>query len=137
MEQEREMTGAGKIIRDDEPSVIMVSKSGFDLLHTGYELAEEDRLAELLTPYAEYAEDDPGEGPVDERSIAEVEEILETSLLSNSARLRARVEIVEFLEGRLEPSVFIEHAIDRQCAREGPREDQRRLQELRLTIGES
>ncbi len=134
MERETETTGSGRIVREDLPAVVMVSHSGFDLLHTGYEMVEEDRLAELLAPYAERSETE--EAPADDRTVAEVEEVLETNLLADSDRLRAKAEIVEFLEGRLEASAFIAHAIDRQCARESPRVRQTERQEMRLTVDE-
>lgn len=137
MEQETETTGSGRVVRDDAPAVVMASRSGFDLLLTGYEMVEEDRLGERLAPYAERGECSDGSDPADERSVAEVEEILETSLLSHSDRLRAKAEIVEFLEGRLEASVFIAHAIDRQCARQCRGETQAECHEMRLTIDES
>lgn len=138
VEKEAVTTAAGRIVEEDTPAVIMVSRSGFDLLHTGYELVEEDRLGELLTPYAEPREDRAGE-PADDQAVAKVEEILETGLLPPSERLRARAEIVEFLEGRLEASVFITHVIERQCARECRREVRAQTQrrEMRLTTNDS
>ena len=51
---------------------------------------------------------------IDDREVAEVETILETHLLPASDRMRTKAEIVEYLEGRLEPGVFIAHAIDRE-----------------------
>jgi len=137
MEQETETTGSGRVVREDAPAVVMVSHSGFDLLLAGHELVEEDRLGEKLAPYAERSERSDGSDPADERSVAEVEEILETNLLSLSDRLRAKAEIVKFLEGRLEASAFIAQAIDRQCARESRRETQAERHEMRLTIDES
>ena len=43
----------------------------------------------------------------------------------------------EYLEGRMEPGVFIAHAIDRLCAREGQQQVQTQRHALRLTINES
>ena len=97
-----------------------------------------DRLGELLAPYADYSEGRGGEA-ADERTVEEVEEILGTVALPPSDRLRAKAEVVEFLEGRLEPSLFIDRCVDRQYAREGPRhaESQSRRQEMRLSTHES
>ena len=138
--QERETVtnGAGRLVREEAPASILVSHSGFDLLHTGYEMAEEDRLGELLAPYADYSDGRGGEA-ADERTVAEVEEILGTIALPPSDRLRAKAEVVEFLEGRLEPSLFIDRLVDRQCAREGQgrAECQTRRQEMRLSAHES
>lgn len=137
-EQETVTTGSGQLVREESPTAIMVSHSGFDLLHTGYEMAEEDRLGELLAPYADYSEGRGGEA-VDERTVEEVEEILGTAALPPSDRLRAKAEVMEFLEGRLEPSLFIDRIVDRQCAREGQHhtESQSLRQEMRISSYES
>lgn len=137
-EKETVTKTSGQLVREEAPAAILVSHSGFDLLHSGYEMAEEDRLGELLAPYADFSEGRGGEA-ADERTVEEVEEILGTVALPPSDRLRAKAEVVEFLEGRLEPSRFIERCIDRQCAREGPRhaESQSRRQEMRLSTHES
>lgn len=136
MERETEVTGSGRIVRDGTPLVVIVGESAFDALRTGYELAEEERLAELLEPYVERSEDRNCSGPADGDTVAEVEAILETNLLPHADRLRTKAEIAEFLEGRLEASVFIAHAIDRQCAREGRRERLAERHEIKLTIDE-
>ena len=136
MERETEMTGSGRIVRDDAPSVVMFGGSAFDSLHAGYELAEEERLAELLAPYAERGEDRECAESADGETVAELEEILETTLLPPADRIRAKAEIGEFLEGRLEASAFIGHAIDRQCARGDRCETLAERHEITLTIGE-
>lgn len=136
MEQETETTGSGRVVRDVGPSVVTVGASAFDALHTGYELAEEERLGELLTPYAESVEDRQESEAPDGETVAEVEAILETSLLPHSDRIRTKAEIAEFLEGRLEPSAFIAHAIERQCARGDRRERLTERHENKLTISE-
>jgi hypothetical protein len=74
---------------------------------------------------------------LDEREVAEVEAVLETHLLPPSDRLRMKADVVEFLEGRLDAGVFIAHAIDRLCAREGQRQGHAQRHELKLTINES
>jgi hypothetical protein len=133
MERESATTGAGSVVRESEPAILMVSRSGFDLLHTGYQLVEEDRLTEALAPYAGRRD---GDEPADERTIGEIEEVLETNLLAHSDRLRTKAEIVEFLEGRLEASAFIARAIDRQCARECRREAQTERHDMRIAVDE-
>ena len=119
--------------RDDEASVVASSASVYDVLRTGYELAEEERLAAALERYAERSEDRAN--AADDETVAEVEEIVETKLLPATDRLRAKAEIVEFLEGRLEPSVFIARVIERQCSREVHREHLAERHELKLTMG--
>jgi hypothetical protein len=118
---------------EDGATLVVSSASAYDVLRTGYELAEEERLAAALERYAERSEDraDPADG----ETVAEVEAILETNLLPHTERLRTKVEIVEFLEGRLEPSVFIARAIERQCSRDGVREHLAERHELKLTMG--
>jgi hypothetical protein len=89
-----------------------------------------------LEPYAERSEDPHCTEPADAPTVAEVEAILETNLLPHSDQIRTKAEITEFLEGRLEPSVFIAHAIERQCARDDWRESMTQRHEIKLTIDE-
>jgi hypothetical protein len=130
IEREHQLDTDGKVLREGEPESIMVSRSGFDLLLAGYELVEEERLAEALAPYA----DRDGDLKSDPQAVAQIEEILETSELPVADRMRAKAEIVDFLEGRLEAGEFIEHAIDRQRLREVCAERQTHRSEMRLTI---
>jgi len=136
MERETDLGAISAPGAQAEASEVMVSRAGFDLLHAGYEMVEEDRLFELLAPYSERAENRSDGETVDDREVAEVETILETHLLPASDRLRTKAEIFEYLEGRLEPGVFIAHAIDRLCAREGQRQAQTQHHAIRLTIDE-
>lgn len=133
MERETDRAASDRNERDDEDSVVVSSASAYDVLRTGYELAEEERLAVALERYAERSEDRAD--PTDGETVAEVEAILETNLLPHADRLRTKMEVVDFLEGRLEPSVFIARAIERQCSREGCREHLAERHELKLTIG--
>ena len=133
MERETDSTASGRNERDDEASVVVSSASAYDVLKTGYELAEEERLAAALERFAERSEDRADS--TDGETVAEVETILETNLLSHADRLRTKLEVVEFLKGRLEPSVFIARAIERQCSREGHGEDLAERHELKLTMG--
>lgn len=130
IEREHQLDADGKVLREGEPEPIMVSRSGFDLLLAGYELVEEERLAEALAPYA----DRDGDLKSDPQSVAQIEEILETSELPVADRMRAKSEIVDFLEGRLDAGEFIEHAIDRQRLREVCVERQAHRSEMRVTI---
>ncbi len=129
VERETELAADGRSLRESPPEAVMTSRSGFDLLLGGYELVEEERLAEALAPYAD-RDDTKG----DPEAIAEVEGILETSALPVADRMRAKAEIVDFLEGRLEPGEFIEHAIDRQRLGEVCAERESQRAEMRLTI---
>lgn len=137
MERETEPGAASAPATQAEASEVMVSRAGFDLLHAGYEMVEEDRLFELLIPYSERAERRSGDEAADDREVTEVEALLETHLLPASDRLRSKAEIVEYLEGRLEPGVFIARTIDRLCAREGQSQVQNQRHAIRLTIDES
>lgn len=85
MERETATGDAATLVRSGEPTEVMVSRSGFDLLHAGYEMVEEDRLFERLAPYSERIEERDGREPLDEREVAEVEAVLETHLLPPSA----------------------------------------------------
>lgn len=131
IERESQLDAKGRVLREGEPEVIMFSRSGFDLLLAGYELVEEERLAEALAPYAEREAGDAKSDPV---AVAKIEEILETSDLPVADRMRAKGEIVDFLEGRLDAGEFIEHTIDRHRLREVCAERETQRSDLRLTV---
>lgn len=118
--------------RDQEADGILLasSPSAYEVLSAGYEMAEEERLAKDLEPYAERSEETVD--PADRETVSSVEAILGSSRLSSSDRIRTKAEIVEFLEGRLEPNELISRTIERQCARETIAT----RNELKLTIGE-
>ncbi len=137
MERETTVGDAATAVRSGEPTEVMVSRSGFDLLQAGYERVEEDRLFERLAPYAERIDERDERDPVDEQEVAEVEAVLETHLLLPSDRLRMKADVVAFLEGRVEARIFIAHSIDRMGAREGQRQGHAQHHELKLTINES
>lgn len=134
MERENDRFAPDEGPRDDEAAVVMSGPSAYDVLRTGYELAEEERLTASLEPYAERSEE--RSEPADDESVVELETILETNLLPHSDRIRTKAEIVDFLEGRLASSVLISRAVERQFSREGFREHQVQRHELKLTVGE-
>ena len=131
VEREPDASSAGTAATEGSLAVIAVSDSPFDVLRTGYELAEEERLAEQLGPYNERDEDSDRE----ERTAA-LESILESELLPLADRLRTKAEIGAFLEGELEAGDLIARTIARQCAREGRSEAQHVRHGFRLTIEE-
>lgn len=133
-ERENDLFAPDEGSRDDEAAVVMSGPSAYDVLRTGYELTEKERLATSLEPYAEQSKEQSE--PADDESVSEVEAIMETSLLVPSDRIRAKAEIVDFLEGHLETGVFIAHAVERQLSRHGCREHQTQRQEMKLMIGE-
>lgn len=116
-------------------SPIVSSRSAYDVLRAGYDLVEEERLATELERFAERSEE--YDEPADGETVTEVEAILETNQLSHADRLRTKAEIVEFLSGRMKPSVFIANAIERQCEREGHVLRCAQQYEIKLTIDES
>lgn len=130
---ERETPSAGQRPSDEPASVVMVSDSAFDVLLAGYELAEEERLAEQLEPYAELDDDESSMG----EAATAVQAALETDLLSPVDRLKTKVEVAAFLEGRMEANALITHVIARQCHREDRREALVERQTLLLSIDES
>lgn len=134
MERETDVPGSDRGERDAEGTLLASSPSAYDVLSTGYEMAEEERLSAALERYADRSEDraDPADG----ETVAEVEAVLETTFLPAADRLRTKAEVVEFLEGRLEPSVLIARNIERQCSREGYGERLTERHEFKLTIGE-
>lgn len=131
IERETDLMGAERDEHDGESSLVAASASAYDVLRTGYEMAEEDRLTAQLERFADRAD------PADGESVAEVEAIVETNLLSPADRLRTKAETVDFIEGRLARSAFIAHVIERQCARaEDHREHLVERHELKLNVGE-
>ena len=134
MERETDLPTSDRGERDEDGTLLASSNSAYDVLRAGYELAEEERLEAELERYAERSEDraDSADG----ETVAEVESILETNVLSPSDRLRTKTEVIDFLEGRLKPNVLIAHAVERQCSRDGLREHQAERHDLKLTIGE-
>lgn len=134
MERETDVPGSDRGERDADGTVLASSPSAYDVLSAGYEMAEEERLSAALERYTDRSEDraDPADG----ETVAEVEAVLETSLLPAADRLRTKAEVVEFLEGRLEPSALIARNIERQCSREGYGERLTERHQLKLTIGE-
>jgi len=133
VEQEPEpVTGSvGTAATESSLAVVAVSSSAFDVLRTGYELADAERLAERLAPYDEWDEGGNREG-----RTAALESILESELLPLADRLRTKAEIGAFLDGELEAGDLIARTIARQCAREGRGEAQHVRHEVRLTIDE-
>jgi hypothetical protein len=131
VEREPDAGSLGTAAAGGSLAVIAVSDSPFDVLRTGYELAEEERLAEQLAPY-----DERDEGSDRDETTAALESILESELLPLADRLRTKAEIGAFLDGELEAGDLIARTIARQCAREGPSEAQHMRHELRLTIDE-
>ena len=119
---------------DERPVVLVTSSDAFEVLHAGYELAEEERLADQLTPFTD-RERHCGEGP-NRETVAEVESILETNLLPIADRIRTKAEIVEFLGGRMEANELIARSVGLQCVRESHRQAFTVRQEHTLTIGE-
>lgn len=117
---EWEEPGPGWLQLEHTPFVVVTADSAFDVLRAGYELAEEERLAERLASYAE--RDTAGDADAKADIVTEVEEVLEAERLCPSERLRTRAEIAAFLEGRLEPNDLITRAVVRQCHRESPTE---------------
>lgn len=93
------------------------SNSAEDVLLNGYELAEEERLLESLMPVVARLEE-VGFSEGMHAAVEEIEELVGARELPAAERLRAKAEILGFLEGRLDRSSFITAAIDRwqECA---------------------
>jgi len=116
------------------PLVLTRGDSAYDVLRDGYEVREEERLAEFLTPIADQI---GAEGTIEDANPELVEEIataLEAATLAPSVQLRARADIVEFLEGRLSPSDLISAAIERQANRPQERESVAELLNERISV---
>ncbi len=119
LQDETETTASENVVREIGPVLMLRSDSAFDVLEDGYELGEEERLGELLAPFADRIEEMGFVDEVDPALVERVAAIVDAGDLCPAARLRCKMDIVEFLEGRLEPSKFITAAIERQVYREG------------------
>lgn len=101
-----------------DETFVMGSDSAFDVLVEGHERCERDRLRHALGPFAERVDEEEFSESIDPTVVEEIEKIVEADELSPSARLHAKADIVEFLEGRIGPSEFINVAIERHYHRE-------------------
>jgi hypothetical protein len=122
LQDEVETTEDGRVVRRVEPFASLRSNAAVDALSDGYEAIEEERLGELLAPYSDRIGEEGFIDSIDPALIGEIEAIVGAAELSPSGRMRTRADIVEFLEGRLEPSEFISATVKRQCFRESERE---------------
>lgn len=130
MQREAEAPSPDQTERSDDPFIVFSSASAHEVLRTGYEIAEEERLTAELERSADRA--DLG----DRETAVEVEAILETDLLPAAEQLRTKFEVREFIEGRLEASVLSARAIERRASHERPRHDLAERHELKLTVGQ-
>lgn len=121
LQDEIETAASGSVVREIGPVLMLRSDSALDVLEDGYELGEEERLGELLAPFTDRIEELGFVDEVDPALVERIEAVVDASNLCPAARLRGKMDIVEFLEGRLESSQFITAAIERQVYRESER----------------
>ncbi len=132
---EREEHAANHAGARETIDVLLVATSAYEALAAGYTLGEEDRLAEQLGPYAERGERERSiQDNVD--TIVEVEGILEADQLPHSGRLRTRLDVIDFLDGRMEANDLISRTLARQFTRDMHHEEVVEHHELRLTVEE-
>lgn len=136
VERETELTMSGRTVQESDPVVLLSSSSALEPLRNGYELAEADRLRASLEPFEATDENDRQDDDTVRHTAAQVEAILGTDLLSASDRLRTRVDIAEFLEGRLETRALVARAVERQFTPADLGEHRAERNEFRLTVGE-
>lgn len=134
LQDEIETTASGSVVREIGPVLMLRSDSAADVLEDGYELGEEERLGELLAPFADRIEEMDLVDEVDPALVERIEGIVDAGNLAPAARLRCKMDIAEFLEGRLESSQFITAAIERQVYRESEREALVERQDARLLM---
>ncbi len=133
---EREEYNGDRADARETTDVLLVATSAYEALAAGYTLSEEDRLAGQLGPYADSGEH---ERSIQDNAamIAEVEAILETDQLPHSGRLRSRLDVIDFLDGRMEANELISRTLARQFTRDMHREGFAEHHELRLTVEEA
>jgi len=103
----------------EQPAILAESDGVFDLLVEADRLAEEDRLTDALTAVqwnmeASYRDPELSLQEVRQRASGEVETAVELEGFGAADRLRVRHEIEAFVEGRMEPSDFIERLVERK-----------------------
>lgn len=118
LQDEVETTEAGQIVRNERLVLVAASDSAADVLEEGYELAEEERLGEALTPVLEKLSTGEFARGIEPHVVEEIEAIVEAAELLPAARLHSRAEIEKLLDGQLEPDEFIAGAIKRHRQRE-------------------
>lgn len=104
--------------RESDPEFVVASDSAFEALEEGYRLAETERIGEALIPFSEEASEEESIRSVEPALLEEIEMVVGAEDLTPADRIRARTDIVAFLEGRLEPSEFIAAAVERHGRRE-------------------
>mgnify|MGYP001304200147 CR=1 FL=1 len=116
METEAELSGFGRPVAQRVPTLVIADRTVEEPLQTGYELEEEERLADVLSPYSEKLDQSGDFMLADQETVAEVEELLESDHFSQADKIRSKADVIEFLEGRLDPSTLIARTIERQTA---------------------
>jgi hypothetical protein len=134
-EERFELMTAERAVSIFGPYVAMVGDSVRGMLEEGYERNAQDEMMERLFPILDSI-DERENNEVTPEEIAEVERRLELPSLSAVARLRARAEIVDFLDGRLAAGDFIAHVVDWQGASKDERETVTERRGIRLLMDE-
>lgn len=135
LQDEIETANAGQLVRNDGLVLIASSESAADVLEEGYELAEEERLSEALSPILEKLSAGEFSHGVEPQVVGEIEEIIEAAELLPAARLHCRADVAKLMDGRLEPDEFIAAAIRRHRQRETFGENIAERASERLAIG--
>ncbi|MDX2187170.1 MAG: hypothetical protein SFV32_09575 [Opitutaceae bacterium] len=118
--------------RSSGTELLAVSPRADDVVTSVFELQEEERIVGELVKYSEYSLENPGEPKAED--ISAIESVLNVKDLSVSARMRTRMEVTEFLEGKLEAGDLVSRNIDRHLHRESL--TQAENHELRISVGE-
>lgn len=114
IQDEIETNEAGATVKEVSPVLMLTSDSAMEVLEEGYDLAEEERLSDVLAPYMERAEAGEFEDSVEPHVVEEIEAVVGAGDLLPASRMQAKADIVKLLDGRLEPDEFITAAIARQ-----------------------
>lgn len=118
LQDEIETTQAGEIVRNDRLLLVASSESAVDVLEEGYELADEERLGDALSPIMEKLSAGEFVHGVEPHVVEEIEAIIEAAELLPAARLHTKADIARLMDRHLEPDEFIASAIQRHRHRE-------------------
>lgn len=135
-QSETKSTSPGSAMHETEPEFMIGSDSAFEVLEEGYALVEKERIGEALIPFTESIADEESVRALEPALVEEIEAIVGVEDLTPGERIRAKADIVAFLDGRMEPGEFIAAAVERHGSREDARERVVEGYGERLMIGE-
>lgn len=114
IEEESVTDSNGRPVRQHEPVQIATSTRAFDVVSTGYQRLDEDRLVERVEPFVARADANGFTEAERTQAVAELDRAASELGLSVTARMRMRIDLIDLLEGRLELGDLVARTVARQ-----------------------